>query len=468
MEDFDRPVKVTLERLPESRVQLDIEVDHDRLERSLDAAYKRLAARSRIPGFRPGKAPRHIVERMVGREGLIREALDKLVPDVYNEAIESEDVEAIDQPELEIVEIEPVRFKATVPVRPTISIDGYRDIRVERDPVEVTDEMVAEQVMLLRRRHATQVPVERPVQWNDILIADVRGTVDDEPFMEDEDAEFPLREDQVLFIPGLAEAFLEMNKGDEVHVDLAVPDDFRVERLQGKTAQFVLNLKEVKEEQLPDEDDEFANSVNAEEFPTLDALKARIRTDLENALTEQAEAKLRNDAVTKLVEIATIDHPRVLVEREIDGMVDESAGNDRQAYTAYLQRIGRSEQEFREQFREAAETRLRRSLALGELADEEKIEVTAGEIDGELDRLSAPLGEEAARFKEMFASQAGIETIGRNLLSQKTLDRLAAIATGQATAATEPTADGDDASPDAEAEAAPTSETPAEAEEETA
>ena len=146
-------MKVTLERLPESLMQLDIEVDDDRLEKSLNAAYKRLATKNKIPGFRPGKAPRAIVERMWGREGLIREAIDRLVPDVYNEAIAAEDVEAIGQPELEILEFDPVRFKATVPVRPTMKLGDYGAIRVEGEPVEVTDEMLDEQLTSLRRRH---------------------------------------------------------------------------------------------------------------------------------------------------------------------------------------------------------------------------------------------------------------------------------------------------------------------------
>ena len=430
-------MKVTLERLPESRVQLDIEVDSERLERSLDAAYKRLAARSRIPGFRPGKAPRQVVERMVGREGLIREALDKLVPDVYNEAIEAEDVDAIDQPQLEIVELEPVRFKATVPVRPTVKIDGYRDIRVEKETPEVTGEMVDEQVMLLRRRHATQAPVERPVQWDDILIADVKGEADGESFVEDEDAEFAVREGQTLLVPGLAEAFIGMNKGEEKTVDLEMPEDFQIERLQGKTATFTLNLKEVKEEQLPEEDDEFANMVNADEFPTLDALKERIRTDLENSLNEQAESKFRSEAVDKLVEVAELEYPRVMIEHEIEHLVNENTGNDRDAYIAYLQQIGRTEADFREQFREAAESRLRRSLVLSELAETEKIEVSNEDVEAELERLSAPLGEQAAQFRELFARQEGLNTIARNLLTQKTLDRLAAIAAGDVSAAPE-------------------------------
>ena len=430
-EDHDQPVKVTLERLPESRVQLDIEVDADRLERSLDAAYKRLAGKAKIPGFRPGKAPRPVVERLVGREGLIREAIEKLVPDAYNEAIESEDVDAIDQPELEILELEPVRFKATVPVRPSVDLGDYTSIRVEPETVEVTDDMVNEQFMLLRRRYATQAPVDRGAQWDDVLTGDVVAEIEGEPFVSDTDAEFPLREGRTLFIEGLAEAFLGMKKGDEKTLDIQVPEDFQVERARGKTASFKLAVKEVKEEILPDEDDEFANQVNADEFPTFDALRERITTDLTDALKDQAENVLRQKAVDQLVEVATLEYPRVVVEREIDNLVRESLGNDQQAYAAYLQQVGRGAAEYRESLRETAETRVRRSLVLSKLADVEGIEVTDADVDEELDRLTAPMGDDAARFREMFATPEGIATIRRNRLTQATLDRLSAIARGE-------------------------------------
>ncbi|MCC7363247.1 MAG: trigger factor [Dehalococcoidia bacterium] len=429
-------MKVTLERLPESRIQLDIEVDSERLEKSLDAAYKRIAQRSRIPGFRPGKAPRAIVERMYGREGLIREALDRLVPDVYNEALETEDVDAIAQPELEIVEIEPVRFKATVPVRPTVTLNDYQGIRVEKDAVEVSDEQVDEQLQLLRRRHATQSPVERGAQWGDFLIADVKATVDDDPFVEDENAEFPLREGQELLLPGLAEAFVDMKKGDEKTLEIEIPDDFRAERLQGKTASFTLTVKEVKEEILPELDDELANMVNADEFPTLDALKERIENDIRTALQEQADAKFRTEAIDKLVETATIDYPKVLVDREIEHLVNESTGNDRQQYMAYLQRIGRSEEDFRETFREGADARVRRSLAISQLSEDEGIAVGDEDVEAEVSRLAGPLGDDDGNaFRQIFASPEGQASIRRNLLSQRTIDRLAEIAAGEGPAA---------------------------------
>lgn len=424
-------MKVTLERLPESRVQLQIEIDDERLEKSLDSAYKRLAQRNRFPGFRQGKAPRPIVERAVGREGLIREALDKLVPAAYNEAIETENVDAIGQPDLEIEQLEPVKFTATVPIRPSVVLNDYHSIRVDPEPVEVTGEMIEEQVLLLRRRHATQVPVDRAIQWDDVIIADVKATEDGNQFLEDENAEFPLREGNVLFVPGLAEEFLGMKKGDEKTFEVAIPEDFHIERLKGKTATFTLIIHEVKEEQLPEADDELANSVNADEFPDFASLLARIESDLKASLETDAEAKFRNSAIDKLVAGAALEYPRVLVEHEIDHLVREAMGNNQQQYQAYLQQLGRSEAGFRETWREAADMRLRRSLVLSELAEAEGLDVSAEEIEEELDTLVAPMGDDAARFRQMFATEEGVSTIRRNLLSRKTLDRLAAIARGE-------------------------------------
>lgn len=423
-------MKVTLERLPESRVQLQIEIDEDRLERSLDSAYKRIAQKNRFPGFRPGKAPRAIVERAVGRDGLIREALDKLVPDAYNEAIESEDVDAIGQPELEIETLEPVKFTAVVPVRPSVSLNDYRTIRVEPESTEVTPEMIDEQLKLLQRRHATHVPVEREVKWDDVLIADVSGETDGDAFLQDEDAEFPLREGRELFIPGLAEAFIGMKKGETKEFTLAIPEDFRVERLQGKDATFSLHVREVKQEELPELDDELAATVS-EEFEDFAALKQRIEDDLKAGLERESTNKLQGDAVDKLVEGATMEFPKILVDHEIDHLVREATGNDQAQYQAYLRNVGRSEIDFRENWREAAELRVRRSLALNELAEAEGIAVTAEDIDEELDSLVAPMGDDADRFRQMFASDEGVATIRRNLLSRKTLDRLTAIAKGE-------------------------------------
>jgi trigger factor len=425
-------VKVTLERLPESRVQLDIEVDEERLERSLDSAYKRVAQKARIPGFRPGKAPRRIVEQMIGREGLIREALDRLVPDAYNEAIEAEAVEAVDQPDLEIVELDPVRFKATVPVRPTVDLGDYAAVRVEAQPIEVTAEMVQEQIDQIRRRFATQVPVDRAVQWADIVLGDVKGTIEEEDFVSDDDAEFSLREGQVLLLPGLAEAFLGMTADETKAIDIPVPDDFHVERFKGKTANFTLTVKAVKEEQLPDADDELAAQVNEEEFDSLEKLRARIEDDLREHAQRAEDARVQQEALDAMVEGATLEFPRVFVEREIDHMIQEALGNDRDRYLESLRRMGQSEAQLRSEFEEAATRRVQRSVVMTHVAEAEGIEVTPEEVDLRLDELVAPAGDESGRLRELFATPDGVASIRRNLLTERTLTRIREIAAAPA------------------------------------
>ena len=420
-------MKVTLERLPESRVQLEIEVEPDRLERSLDAAYKRLVPTLRIPGFRPGKAPRRIVERMVGRDRLIHEALDSLVPAVYTEALESEEIDAVDQPELEILETEPVRFKATVPIRPSVTLGDYESIRIAPEPVDITDEMFEEQMELIRRRFSTIAPVERGAQWDDILTADITGTVEDTPFVQDEGVEFPLREGERLLLPGLAEEFIGMEAESEKTVELAVPDDFP-EQLAGKTASLTLTLKAVKEEELPEEDDDLAQQVNAEEFETIDQLRERVRTDLQETLQRQADEAYRLKVVDELVGLSEIEFPQVLLNREIDELIRESHGSDVRAYQAHLAQIGKTTDEFREMYREPAQQRLFRSLVLSELTTVEGIDVTDDEVNEQVEQMLEPLGEQAESMRTMFESDRGSASIRSSLLTDRTLARLQEIA----------------------------------------
>lgn len=432
LEAHAKPVKVTLERLPESRVLLDIEVDAERLEKSLQAAYKRVANRARIPGFRPGKAPRPIVERMIGREGLIREALDDLVPLAYNEVLEEQALNAVDQPELEIVELDPVRFKATVPVRHTAELGDYQSIKIEREAVEVTPELIDEQLLHLRERFAAQVPVERPVAWGDFLIADVIARVEGESFIDDHDAEFRLREGDVLFLPGLADAFVGMEAGVEKQFDLVIPDDFHVERVHGKTANFTLTVKEIKEAVLPDLDDDFAQQVSDTDFPTLASLRERVEKDARESLEKAADSRVHQEAVDQMLAMATLDYPRVYVEREIDALVKENLGADRDRYLTYLSHLGQSEADYRASLSEAADTRVKRSIIIAAFTEAEGVEVADDEIEAELDKLVEPAGEHAAAMRQILNSEEGREALRRSLLSDRTMERLKTIVTSGA------------------------------------
>lgn len=433
-------MKVTLERLPESRVQMDIEVDQERVDKQFDAALRRMSQRARVPGFRPGKAPKAMVERFLGRERIMSEALDKLVTECYNEALDTEAVDAVAQPTLEKLDVDPVRFKFTVPVRPTVDLNDYQAIRVERQPVEVTEDEVAEQMLGIRRRNAIFAPVERPVTWNDQLVAAVKATFDgdEEPFLDQEDANFILRQDNEVLVAGFGEALIGAEKGKPVEFELTFPEDHRLESARGKAAKFSIVISEIKEEQLPGEDDELAATVS-EEFESIEALRERIRADLEKSREQEEASRLQADAVARLVETATVEYPRVLVEHEIEHIIGEVMGQDRQQYNMYLQRIGRTDAEYRETFRDAAEMRVKRGLVLSKLTEAEGVEVTLDDVEAEIDRLIGPVGEEEdrQRFRQMFQTDDGLENVRRNLVSQRTLERLVAIAATDAPAAAE-------------------------------
>ncbi len=426
-------MKVSLARLPQSRVQLEIEADQERMERSLDEASRRIARTARIPGFRPGKAPRSVVERVVGREGLIREALDSLVSELYQEAIEQQDVPAIGRPEIELLELDPVRFRATVPVQPTVELGEYRDLRLELKVPEVGDEAVDQQLEQLRKRYALYVPAERPVQWNDIVTADVKGTANGDEFIDDEGVDFQLREGEVILLPGFAEAVLGMAKGETKDIELDVPEEFPIERFRGKRAKLTITVREVKEEDLPALDDDFAQMVDAERYPTLEALRSAIREALEEEARRQAQMEFREQALDELINISKLEYPDILVEHEIDHLIREMSGDNRQAFLLELQRIGRSEHEYRQSLRPLAEKRVQRGLVLEEFRKAEGIEVTDEEVQAEIERLLDQTDEERrSQLREILESEAGRASIRRSLEMDKTWERLEAVLTGQA------------------------------------
>ncbi len=242
-----RPLKITAERQPESQVLLEIEVEPERVEKSMDQAFRRMSGRYRIPGFRPGKAPRVMFERYVGRETLLREALEKLVPQVYEEAIKEEALDPIDQPSFEIPTFEPLLIKATVPLKPTVDLGNYRELRVPREPVTVTPEQVDEAMENLRRQFASLTPVDRPAQAGDVVRADLKAEVEGRELVSEEDTDLRMTEQGMQGLPGLLEKLIGVEKGQEYTFEVAVPEDYDEASLAGKQAIYHVNVKEIKE-----------------------------------------------------------------------------------------------------------------------------------------------------------------------------------------------------------------------------
>jgi trigger factor len=419
-------VKVSTQRLPESQVLLEIEVDPEQMERSLDKAFKRLAQRVEVPGFRKGKTPRHMLERHIGRERLLREAHEILIPEVYDQAVDEADIHAIDQPSIELVAAEPLSFKATVPVRPTVELGDYKGLRAERDEVKVPEEDIAAGLEDLRRRYAVHEPVERPVQAGDIVRADVRIEVDGREVFNDDDAEFRLREGATVLLPGFAEGVIGAEKGVAKEVTVTVPEGQNP--LAGKSGTATVTVKEVKEERLPELNDDFAQEVG-EGFTGLLALRERVTNDIRERLEAEAEEAFKDRAVTALAEKAkAVEFPHVLVHREIERLIDDQARSAGRDVSGYLELIKKTPEQVHEELLPAATERVRRSLVLSQFADDEGIEVTAQEVDEEIERIAAGSGQGAGQMRQMFSTPNGRGVVERNLRTRKTLERLAEIA----------------------------------------
>lgn len=401
------------------------------MERSLERAYRRLVQRTEIPGFRKGKAPRHMLERHVGRERLVHEALDMLIPEAYNNALDEHRVEAIDQPRLDIVQEEPLIFKATVPVRPTVSLGDYATLRVKRPSIVVATEDIDAAIEELRHRYALHEPVDRPVKKGDVVRADVRGQIDGREVFADDDFEFTLRDGATILLPGFAEGVAGAEKGVPKEVTVTVPPGSQP--LSGKAGAFTVVVKEVKEEWLPALDDEFAREVG-EGFPSLDGLRRHLEDRRRERLEEEAEDRYRDDAVAALVGRAEeLEYPPVLLEREIDRLLRNearSAGQDVDRYLESASGGGRPLQEIREALRPAAVEKVRRSLAITALAEAEGVKAKPAEVDGEIERIVGSSGAQAPQISQLFESPDGREAVERSLLTRKTLDRLIEIVSG--------------------------------------
>ena len=429
---------VTTERLEGSLVALEIAVDDDRLEGAMKKAVNRISQQVKIPGFRPGKAPRGVVERHVGKGMILQEALDQLVPDAYTEAVQAEEIEVIDQPDIEVISTEPLSFKATVAVRPTIELNDYQSIRIPLPETKISDEDHEDALTELRRRFAMLEPVDRGIQWGDTVRADVTVDIEgqDEPHVET-DAEFAVREGGVVSLPGFIEELIGLERGGPHEITITLPDDFQVEELQGKTASYSVTIHEVKQELLPDADDEFAKSLE-EDFETLDALKERIAADLVEQKEKAIQDEYRNEIVDLLVARATLDYPQVIVEREIDRFIDvesNHASHTPEGLEQWLSTTGQTIDEVRERLADQADNAVRRALVLGQFSATEEIEVSDDLINEEMDRLILSMTggqeappEQAEAIRGMIDTEEGRSSIHNQLLTRVALERMEEIA----------------------------------------
>jgi len=384
-------VTVSTRPEPGSKMVLEIEVPPLEVDKHFATAYRHVAERTKVPGFRPGKAPRHVIDRFVGRASVVAEAVDHLVGESYDAALDQTTITPIDQPEVNIdagtvVEGATVTFTATVSVRPEVTLGAYTEYPFTLETPETTDEQVAGVIDELRGEQATLRPIDdRGAAEGDVAAVRFAGTIDGEPFEGGSADRLPLVIGEGRMVPGWEEQLIGMKIDEAKGFEVTFPDDYRVEELRGKQAHFDVTLLDIRERILPELDDDFAKSVG--ELQTADELRAEIREALEKRAVEDARHTYADRIIDFAAANATVELPEVMIANEVEIMRDELGNRlaaQRIGMEQYLDLAKQTPEELAAELREPASRRVKVLLVLSAIAEREGIDVTDAEIDAEI------------------------------------------------------------------------------------
>jgi trigger factor len=389
-------MQTTVSELPESRVRVDVEVEPDDVETRIQSAATRLGQEMKIPGFREGKVPAEMVLQRVGREAVLSEALESSLGDWYERAMLDAAVNPVGDPKLDLTELpgegEPLKFAIEVAVRPEAKISDYKGLEVGRVEPQVPADAVDAELENLRQGFAKLNPVDRPAADGDAVLIDYEGLVDGESFEGGEARDYLLELGAGRVLPEFEAALPGAKGGDEKEVTVTFPDDYPPEELRGKEATFKIKVKEVREKELPELDDDFASE--ASEFETVAELRDFVGSRIKEALEQQADERFRADALDAAAEKVTMDLPDAIVTARAEEMwrrLERTLGERGISPDAYAQAQGKTREELLADVKPDAEKALKREAALQAVADAENIEVTEDEM---LEALTPPPGHE--------------------------------------------------------------------------
>ena len=425
-------VKVDTERKPGSQVVLSVEVDADQVSRSIDQAYTRLAPRVRIAGFRPGKAPRPMIEREIGWPTLRQEALDLLLPTAYNSALDEAGLDPIDVPRVEVQQFDrgqPMRFTATVSIKPEITLKEYNDIRVPRPNTEIVDKDVDEAIERLRARFAELHAVERPVQAGDFLTIDTHILKSGAVLIGESQTDAQLEVDKERLIPGLAEGLIGQAVGETRDIRLTLPADYPKKDLAGSDVTFRVTVKSIKERRLPPLDDELAQQVGRGQ--TLAELQQELHDELQEAAHQADEQRFENDVLKALDERMEVEIPEALIEREVNRRVRELELRLQEQgvkIDRYLEYTNTSLDVLKAEQRPQAVQKVRLELALETVAEREGLTVSDAEVEQAVQNALAEDDHSGHRHGDLRTADPVRAYFRHQLLMRKTIDYLSTVA----------------------------------------
>jgi trigger factor len=419
---------VTTTPAPKSSVLLEVEVESERLDRSIQEAVRHLARRTRVSGFRPGKAPRFMLERVLGPSAVLDEAVDLLLESVYRDALKEQGIVPLTQASVDVVQAEegkPFKFKATVQVPPEVTLGDYANFNFRPEIEAVDDPKVASVIDELRDQNASLRPVEdRPAQNGDYAVIGFVGTLDGVPFEGGSSERLPLVLGEERLIPGFEANLVGLTPGASTEFDIVFPDDYGEPTLAGQTAHFAADLKELREKVLPELDDDFARQMG--EFADLAAMRVEIGRRLERNALDRARHSFADRIIEYAVANATVEPPDILIDQEVEVLHDEfrsSLGRQGIAEPAYLKAVDQTEADLHSEFRPRAETRVKTLLVLSRMAEAEGIEITDADVEEEIATARARYADDP-RTVAYFDSERGRNFIKSTLRRTRTVETL--------------------------------------------
>lgn len=417
-------MKATMEKIDNNKVVFAIEVPQTEVTKAVEKAYRKLANKVNIPGFRKGKTPRNILERHIGKEAILDEAFEILASPAYAAALEENNIEPVSHPEIDVVtlaEDKDLVFKVTVVAKPELTLGQYKGLKVVETAVEVTEEQIDAKIETMRQSHAKMVVAEgAAIADGDFAIIDFEGFVDGIAFPGGGGKAHPLQIGSNSFIPGFETQLIGVKAGETVDVNVTFPTEYHAPDLAGKEAVFKVTVNDVKRQELPVVDNEFVK--DASEFDTVEELKADIKNKLEVAATEKADHEFRNEAIKQAVENSTVEIPEIMVEDRITKMIEDLSANMESRgmkFEDYIKYMNTDIKAVRENYRESALIGVKTDMLMEAIVRAEALEVSVEEIDAEIGVIAKGYGAEVADVKAIISGQGKMSFVVDSILRKK-------------------------------------------------
>lgn len=423
-------MSLQVENLEKNMAKMTVEVPAENFEKAIKTAYNNNKKRFNIPGFRRGKAPLPMIEKMYGVQVFYEEAANLVLDESYPDAADESGLEIVSRPEIDLVQIEkgkPFIYTATVAVKPEVTLGEYKGIQVERAAAEVTDEDVENELKRVQNQNARLLTIEdRPVQDKDQTVIDFDGYVDGKRFEGGKSENYPLTIGSHSFIDTFEEQLIGKNIGEECEVHVTFPEEYHAKELAGKPATFKVTVKEIKMKELPELNDEFAEEVS--EFDTLDEYKADIRSKLLERKQKDAATENENRVVEKVIENASMEIPEKMLETRVQNMINDSARrmqSQGMSMDQYMEYTGMTMEALQEQMRPQAEKSIRTRLVLEAVVKAEDIKISDEAVEEELQKMADSYKMDIEKVKE-FMGERELKQMREDLAVQEAVDFLVA------------------------------------------